>query len=98
MARQLSNAGIFFKQKYLIPEQYMTTDIKLDAAYSNEVQLNLILSGGDRQSFLPFMKDERVQYIFNLNFYLRHTNTPYWFNNKNNLFATNINIGIRYRY
>ncbi len=90
--------AFFFKQKYLIPEQYMTTDIKLDAAYSNEVQLDLILSGGDRQSFLPFMKDERVQYIFNLNFYLRHTNTPYWFNNKNNLFATNINIGIRYRY
>ncbi len=90
--------AFFFKQKYLIPEQYMTTDIKLDAAYSNELQLNFILSGGDRQNFLPFMKDERVQYIFNFNFYLRHTNTPYWFNNKNNLFATNINIGIRYRY
>ncbi len=90
--------AFFFNQKYLTPEQYMTTDIKLDAGYSNELQLNLILSGGDKQNFLPFMKDERVQYIINLNFYLRHTNTPYWFNNLYNLFATNINIGIRYRY
>lgn len=90
--------AFFFKPNYLAPEQYMTTDIKLDSGHSNEFQLNFILTGGDRQNFLPFMKDERVQYIFNLNFYLRHTDTPYWFNNMNNLFSTNINIGIRYRY
>ncbi len=76
----------------------MTTDIKLDAGYSNELQLNLILTGGDRQDYLPFLKDDRVQYIINLNFYSRHTNSPYWYNNKNNMFATNFNIGIRYRY
>lgn len=92
------NQAFFFKEKYLVPEQFMTTDIKLDAGYSNELQLNFVLSGGYKTNFLPFMKDERVQYIFNLSFYLRHTNTPYWFNNMNNLFATNINIGIRYRY
>jgi hypothetical protein len=90
--------AFFFKPNYLVPEQFMTTDIKLDAGYSNELQFDLILTGGDRQSYLPFMKDERVQYLINLNFYLRHTETPYWFNNLNNLFATNINIGIRYRY
>ena len=88
----------FFKPKYLEPEQYMTTDIKLDAGYSNELQLNLTLTGGDRQEYLPFLEDERVEYILNLNFYSRHTNSPYWFNNKNNLFATDFNIGIRYRY
>jgi hypothetical protein len=90
--------AFFFKPIYLEPEQYMTTDIKLEAGYSNELQLDLTLTGGDRQSYLPFLKDDRVQYIFNLNFYLRHTNSPYWFNNMNSLFATNINIGIRYRY
>jgi hypothetical protein len=90
--------AFFFKPKYLVPEQYMTVDIKLDAGYSNELQLNLILTGGDHQDYLPFLKDDRVQYIFNLNFYLRHTNTPYWFNNMKNLFATDINLGIRYRY
>ncbi len=90
--------AFFFKPKYLMPEQYMTTDIKLDAGYSNEFQLNLILTGGERQDYLPFLDDERVQYIFNLNFYLRHTNSPYWFNNLNNLLATDFNIGIRYRY
>jgi hypothetical protein len=90
--------AFFFKPKYLVPEQYMTTDIKLDAGYSNELQLNLTLLGGKGEDFLPFLEDERVQYIFNLNFYSRHTNSPYWFNNSNNLFATDFNIGIRYRY
>jgi len=90
--------AFFFKPIYLIPEQYMTTDIKLDAGYSNELQLNLILMGGEGEDFLPFLEDERVQYIFNLNFYSRHTNSPYWFNNSKNLFATDFNIGIRYRY
>jgi hypothetical protein len=94
----LQTSAFFFKPEYSEPEQYMTTDIKLDAGYSNELQLDLILSGGDRQNFLPFLKDERVQYIFNLDFYWRHTDSPYWFNNMNNLFATNVNIGIRYRY
>jgi Protein of unknown function (DUF3570) len=88
----------FFKPEYTAPERYMTSDIKLDAGNSNELQLELILKGGDRQNFLPFLKDDRVQYIFNLNFYARHTNSPYWYNNSSNLFATNINIGIRYRY
>ena len=90
--------AFFFKPEYLVPEQYMTVDIKLDAGYSNELQLNLILTGGDHQDYLPFLKDDRVQYIFNLNFYLRHTETPYWFNNMRNLFAADINLGIRYRY
>ena len=90
--------AFFFKPNYLVPEQYMTTDIKLDAGHSNQLLLDLILSGGDKQNFLPFMKDERVQYIFNLSFYSRHTDSPYWFNKLNNLFATNINIGIRFRY
>jgi hypothetical protein len=91
-------SAFFFKPEYLVPEEYMTSDIKLDSGHSNELQLNLILTGGDRQSYLPFMKDDRVQYIFNLSFYLRHTDSPYWFNHLNNLFATNFNIGIRYRY
>ena len=90
--------AFFFKPKYLIPEQFMTTDIKLDAGYSNELQLNLTLIGGTGEDYLPFLEDDRVQYIFNLNFYSRHTNSPYWFNNLKNLFATDINIGIRYRY
>ncbi len=90
--------AFFFKPNYSAPEKYMTTDIKLDSGFSNELQLELILRGGDRQNFLPFLKDERVQYIFDLNFYLRHTDSPYWFNNSNKLFATNFNIGIRYRY
>jgi len=90
--------AFFFKPEYLVTEQYRTADIKLDSGNSYEVQLDLILSGGNKQNFLPFLDDKRVQYIFNLIFYLRHTNTPYWFNNSYNLFATDFNIGIRYRY
>lgn len=90
--------AFFFKPVYSAPEQYMTSDIKLDGGYSNELQLNLTLTGGDRQDYLPFMKDDRVQYMISFNFYARHTDSPYWYNNKSNLFATNFNIGIRYRY
>ncbi len=94
----LQTQAFFFKPVYPSPEQYMTTDIKLDAGYSNELQLNLTLTGGDRQDYLPFLTDKRVQYILNLDFYLRHTDSPYWFNHLNNLFATDFNVGIRYRY
>lgn len=90
--------AFFFKPVYPSPEQFMTTDIKLDAGYSNEFQMNMILLGGSGQDYLPFLTDDRVQYILNLDFYLRHTNSPYWFNHLNNLFATDFNIGIRYRY
>lgn len=90
--------AFFFKPVYETPEQYMTSDIKLDSGHSNEVQLQLIIQGGKGVEFLPFLEDERVQYIFDLNFYSRLTDSPYWFNNKSNLFATNFNIGIRYRY
>lgn len=94
----VQSRAFFFKPKYPAPEQYMTTDIKLDAGYSNELQMKLILTGGDHQDYLPFISDDRVQYTLDLNFYLRHTKSPYWFNNLNNLFATDLNIGIRYRY
>ena len=94
----VQNQAFFFKPTYTTPEQYMTTDIKLDSGHSNELQLELIVTGGDHQGYLPFLKDDRVQYVFNLNFYSRHTDSPYWYNNKSDLFATNFNIGIRYRY
>lgn len=94
----VQSRAFFFKPEYPIPEQYMTTDITLDSGYSNELQMKLILTGGDHQDYLPFLSDDRVQYILNLNLYLRHTESPYWFNNLNNLFATDLNIGIRYRY
>lgn len=90
--------AFFFKPIYTSPEEYMTTDIKLDAGYSNEFKLDFILMGGHGQDTLPFLDDERVQYIFNIDLYFRHTNSPYWFNNKNDLSASNFNIGIRYRY
>lgn len=90
--------AFFFKPTYLAPEQFMTSDIKLDGGYSNELQLNLTLIGGKGQDYLPFLDDDRVQYIINLNFYARHTDSPYWYNNMSNLFATDFNIGIRYRY
>ncbi len=94
----LQTKAFFFKPVYTAPEKFMTTDIKLEAGYSNELQMNLVLTGGDRQDYLPFLTDDRVEYILNLDFYLRHTNSPYWFNHLNNLFAMDFNIGIRYRY
>ena len=94
----LQSQAYFFKTRYLQPESLMTTDIKLDKGYSNELQLELILDGGRGQDYLPFLTSEKVQYNLSLNFYQRHTQTGYWYNGSQNLFATDFNIGLRYRF
>ena len=94
----MQSRASFFKSEYLQPEQLMTADIKLDKGYSNELQLGLTLNGGPHQDYLPFLTNEKVQYNFALNIYQRHTQTGYWFNGNKDLIATNINIGIRYRF
>jgi Protein of unknown function (DUF3570) len=90
--------AFFFKTRYTNSDKYRTVDIKLDDGFSNEIQLDLILNGGATRNFLPFLDDNRVQYILNLIFYSRHTDSPYWFNHSRNLFSMDINLGIRYRY
>lgn len=92
------SSAFFFKPEYLEPETYMTVDNKLDATSSNEVQFTLTLDGGKGRDYLPFLKDERVQYTFSLNLYLRHTDAPDWFSGTNNLFAGYSNVGVRYRF
>jgi hypothetical protein len=94
----LQSRAYFFKPEYQEPEPLMTRDIKLDNAYSNELQLELILNGGRGQDYLPFLISENVQYNFGLNIYQRHTETGYWYNGNTDLIAANINIGIRYRF
>ena len=94
----LQSQAYFFKPEYLQPETLMTTDIKLDEAYSNELQLGLILDGGRGEDYLPFLTSEKVQYNFALNIYQRHTQTGYWYNGDTNLIAANFNIGLRYRF
>jgi hypothetical protein len=94
----LQSRASFFKPVYTQPEPLMSADIKLDKGYSNELQLGFILNGGPHQDYLPFLTNEKVQYNFSLNFYQRHTQSGYWFNGSKNLFATNFNIGLRYRF
>lgn len=92
------NRAFFFKEVYSQPEALMTSDIKLDKGYSNELQLELTLNGGRTQDYLPFLTNDKVQYNISLNIYQRHTQTGYWFNGFKNLIATNFNIGLRYRF
>lgn len=79
--------AFFFQPSYDSPLKYRTVDIKLDSGNSEEYQLGFI-----------FLTNHHLEYDLNINFYTRHTATPYWFSNKNNLFATNFNIGFRYSF
>lgn len=94
----LQNQAYFFKSNYVQPEVLMTSDIKLEKGYSNQLQLDLNINGGRRMDYLPFLTSEKVQYSFSLNIYQRHTQTGYWFNGLRNMIATNFNIGLRYRF
>ena len=78
--------AFFFKPFYTSSDKYRTVDIKLDSGNSMEYQLGFV-----------FLKNEDLEYNFNLNIYTRNSSTPYWFNNKKNLFATNFNLGLRYK-
>lgn len=89
--------AFFFKPTYTADDLYKSVDIKLDSGHSTEYQIGFTILGGDRQHSLPFLDDDRMEYDFNINFYSRHSTTPYWYNGKNGLFATNINLGFRYR-
>ncbi len=88
--------AFFFKLEYARPEEFRTVDIKLDSGFSNELQFNLTLNGGDRDGFL--LNDERLQYNFGLSIYQRHSDTPYWFNDSKDLVSADLNVGIRYRF
>ena len=88
--------AFFFKPEYARPEEFMTVDIKLDSGFSNELQFNLTLNGGDGDRFL--LNDDRLQYNFGLSIYQRHSDTPYWFNNSKDLISADLNIGVRYRF
>jgi Protein of unknown function (DUF3570) len=92
------NKAYFFKKNNTLSDALITSDVKLDKGFSNELQLDFIVSGGRNMDYLPFLTNERVQYTFSMNIYQRHTDTGYWFNGSKNLIATNFNIGLRYRF
>lgn len=92
------NEAFFFKSEYTAPEQYMTADSKLDKTYSTQLELKLTVDGGDEQSFLPYLDNDRLQYTFSLNWYRRHTHSPDWFSGRRVLSAIYFNAGIRYRF
>ncbi|MCB0281547.1 MAG: DUF3570 domain-containing protein [Calditrichae bacterium] len=94
----LQNRAFFFKPQYAQPEALMTSDIKLDKGYSNQLQFELTLNGGRGQDYLPFLTSEKIQYNISLNVYSRHTQSGYWYNGQKNMIATNFNLGIRYRF
>jgi len=88
----------FFRPVYTTPQTFMTVDNKLDAGFSNELQLKLILNGRRGRSDLPFLSDDRLQYNIGLNIYQRHTDAPDWFSHSRNLVATFFSMGLRYRF
>jgi hypothetical protein len=92
------NRAYFFNTSYTLNDMLMTSDVKLDKGFSNELQFQFIVNGGRGMDYLPFLTSEKVQYTFSLNVYQRHTQTGYWFNGSKDLLAANFNIGLRYRF
>ena len=87
----------FFKPVYTEPEPFITVDNKLDAGYSNELQLKLTINGGKGRR-IPFLNSEQMQYLLGLNIYRRHTDTPDWYSHRQTLWASYFNVGLRYRF
>ena len=94
----VQSRAFFFKPAYPEPEPFITVDNKLDAGTSNEAQFKLTLNGGKGRHVLPFLADDRMQYVLGLNVYRRQTDTPDWYNGKTTLWAGYFNVGIRYRF
>lgn len=94
----LQNKAYFFRTGYTLTSPLMTSDVKLDNGFSNELQLQFIINGGRSMDYLPFLTNDKIQYTFSLNVYQRHTDTGYWFNGNKDLIASNFNIGLRYRF
>jgi len=93
----LQGRAFFFQSEYTKEEEFMTADIKLDSSFSNEFQVSFSLRGSE-DYYLPFLSNENVEYHVRLNLYQRHTDTPYWFNGKQDLVAGYFNIGVRYKF
>lgn len=94
----LQSRAFFFRPAYPAPEPFMTVDNKLDAGFSNELQLTLTLNGRRDPAAPSFLADDRLQYTLGLNLYQRHTRSPDWFSRRRDLFAVFFNAGIRYRF
>lgn len=92
----LQGRASFFKPSYDQVETFITTDIKLDSGFSNELQFDLTIHG-DENNLLGFLGD-KIQYNLSVSLYQRHSDTPYWFNGSKDLLSTDFNFGIRYRF
>jgi hypothetical protein len=92
----LQGRASFFKPSYNQVETFITTDIKLDSGFSNELHFDLTVNGSE-SNLLGFLGD-KVQYNLSASVYQRHSDTPYWFNGSKELFSTDFNFGIRYRF
>ncbi|MBT4137703.1 MAG: DUF3570 domain-containing protein [Candidatus Latescibacteria bacterium] len=92
----LQGRASFFKPAYDQVEEFITTDIKLDSGFSNELQFDLTINGSE-SNLLGFLGD-KVQYNLSASVYQRHSDTPYWFNGSKELLSTDFNFGIRYRF
>ncbi|MFQ5772472.1 MAG: DUF3570 domain-containing protein, partial [bacterium] len=89
--------AFFYKERYDVPENFMTVDSKLDEGFSNEYQFKLSLNGGHFKS-VPLLSSENVQLNLHLNFYHKRTAARNWHSRAKDLYAYIFSFGIRYRF
>jgi hypothetical protein len=87
----------FFKPKYLVPEQFMAVDSKLNSGYTTDISVGFDFTGSKGSDF-PLLNSDKMALITKLGFYHRYTDSPDWFSNLNSLYAYLITLGWRYNF
>ncbi len=90
----------FFQQDYTSILPLMTVDSKLDRAFSTELEFQVILGGssGNRSDWVRGLLGDRGELTTRFDVYYRHTATPNWFSKSQNLVASIVSIGYRYKF
>ena len=87
----------FFRDAYDGTERYLTVDSKLDSGHSIEYEFRSTLAGSLVGGFGVFDPD-RMALESRVQLYRRSTTTPDWHSRREEMTATVVGIGIRYRY
>jgi len=90
----------FFQQNYTSILPFMTVDSKLDRAFSTELEFQVVLGGSAsrRSEFVRGILGDRGELTARFDVYYRHTASPNWFSKSQNLVASIVSLGYRFKF
>ncbi|MEZ4650041.1 MAG: DUF3570 domain-containing protein [Candidatus Eisenbacteria bacterium] len=87
----------FFRDSYDGTERYLTVDSKLDSSRSTEYQFRAVFAGSLVRG-LGILDPDRSEVEAHVDLYERTTATPDWHSRREELRASLVSVGVRYRY